>query len=229
MQRNELVLAILLGLFILAGVAYESHRGAGKTAEITIIHPGSTPFDSTEPVTATNTLIQPDLSTETVLLLNFLNIAGKNQLKDIPGVGEVLSNRLLNQRQQLGKFTSKQQVLDTEGIGDSKLEQMLQYVQDRKNTRHFSREANTRHLIPVPFNSIKQSPNTQAGYGVKSSLNHATRSELMAVSGIGPTLADSILKARIQQRGFRNWDDVDAVSGIGEQRLQQLKNHFALP
>ena len=50
MQRNELLLAIALGALILTGLVYESYRGAGKTAEVIIAHPGITPFDATTAV-----------------------------------------------------------------------------------------------------------------------------------------------------------------------------------
>lgn len=53
----------------------------------------------------------------------------------------------------------------------------------------------------------------------------------MAVSGIGATLADLILQERMNRgpRGFRSWNQVDQISGIGPSRLKTLQDHFLLP
>jgi len=66
-------------------------------------------------------------------------------------------------------------------------------------------------------------------YVNKIPLNQATREQLLTVPGIGPALADSIMQTKQERNGFSSWDDVDSVSGIGDQRLHELKKHFFLP
>lgn len=59
--------------------------------------------------------------------------------------------------------------------------------------------------------------------GLKLDLNEATADELMLISGIGPAFAKALVEARTAAKGFRDWDQVDRVAGVGMVRLQALK------
>lgn len=60
-------------------------------------------------------------------------------------------------------------------------------------------------------------------------LNQATRSDLLALPGVGPALADSILEARKQKGGFRSYAELDEVPGIGPSRLDTLRPFLQVP
>lgn len=60
------------------------------------------------------------------------------------------------------------------------------------------------------------------GLGGKLSLNGVSVDELMLVQGIGPKLAETILNAR-PDGGFSNWDEVNAIPGIGPSKLLMLQ------
>ncbi len=62
-----------------------------------------------------------------------------------------------------------------------------------------------------------------AALGRKVSLGSATVEELDAVDGIGPTLAERIVEHRTQSGGFGSLGDLGEVDGIGEKRLQALR------
>ena len=49
-----------------------------------------------------------------------INSADIELLKTLPGVGDVLGQRILDEREELGKFTSIDQLNDVSGIGDNK-------------------------------------------------------------------------------------------------------------
>lgn len=57
-------------------------------------------------------------------------------------------------------------------------------------------------------------------------LNTATREELMKVSGIGPVLADRIIRYRADQGGFRSVEELKNVRGIGPKTFETIKNEF---
>ncbi len=64
--------------------------------------------------------------------------------------------------------------------------------------------------------------------GTKLDLNQATVEELRLLSGIGPSLASALVNARAERNGFRAWDEVDAVVGVGPAKLDTLKRSTEL-
>ncbi len=235
-----MILAMILAALLLAGVAYENYRGAPKTAEIVITHHDTTPFDATNTFQSRSTPLlnenarpeSPESNTDQnqQRLLIFLNTASLTQLQELPGVGEVLASRIFERKTDLGQFSSIQQVLEVSGIGTSKLETMIQYIRTKKGTGTLNPHAvqhpgRYRRLPPsssLVFTPLPKRPQLR-------SLNRVTQQELLEISGIGPALADAILNARHKRGPFRSWQEVDQISGIGEHRLQQLKNHFTVP
>jgi len=54
-------------------------------------------------------------------------------------------------------------------------------------------------------------------------LNTATKDELVALSGIGPSKAQAIIDYRTQHGGFKSVDELKDVKGIGARRFEKLK------
>lgn len=59
--------------------------------------------------------------------------------------------------------------------------------------------------------------------GGKIDLNRATEDDLAVVPGVGPKLAKAIVDERARLGGFKSWDDVDRVAGVGDAKLEALK------
>jgi competence protein ComEA len=59
--------------------------------------------------------------------------------------------------------------------------------------------------------------------GVKPSLGSATVEQLDEIDGIGPTLAERIVEYRTENGGFGSVDELQDVDGIGEKRLETLR------
>jgi competence protein ComEA len=57
----------------------------------------------------------------------------------------------------------------------------------------------------------------------KVHLNAASQQELEALPGIGPKMAQAILRQRARQGRFRSLDDLREVRGFGKKRLQRLR------
>jgi competence protein ComEA len=62
-----------------------------------------------------------------------------------------------------------------------------------------------------------------AGADAPISLGSATAEQLDELDGIGPTLAERIVEYRSRQGGFYSLDQLAEVEGIGEKRLESLK------
>ena len=54
-------------------------------------------------------------------------------------------------------------------------------------------------------------------------LNKATQAELMTLPGIGPTLAERIVKYREENGPFADVSEIQEISGIGEKRYERIK------
>ena len=57
-------------------------------------------------------------------------------------------------------------------------------------------------------------------------INSAGWAELLQLPGIGPKLAEEILKNRQEQGPFRSLSDLDRVMGIGPQKLAELRPYL---
>jgi competence protein ComEA len=58
--------------------------------------------------------------------------------------------------------------------------------------------------------------------GLKLDLNAASEEELARLPGVGRSLAHKLVEARKSQGRFSNWEQVDAVSGVGAAKLETL-------
>lgn len=61
------------------------------------------------------------------------------------------------------------------------------------------------------------------GAGAQISLASATQEQLEELDGIGPTLAQRIIEYRDAHGGFRSIEELAEVDGIGEKRLESLR------
>lgn len=53
-----------------------------------------------------------------------LNAAGQAELETLPGIGPELAARILAYRQTVGRFVAKEQIMDVQGIGEKRFEEL---------------------------------------------------------------------------------------------------------
>ena len=68
----------------------------------------------------------------------------------------------------------------------------------------------------------------QLGPGETVNINSASKEELIALPGIGPTLAERILAYRETEGEFGTVDDLQNVKGISKKKLEKLKPHVTV-
>lgn len=120
MKKASLVLIILTLIFsafaggFFLGRNY-NHSKVTVSALKTITEPATeqTDFSPTEP---------------TIPALIDLNTATLDQLMTLPGIGEGLAQRIINHRQEHGPFERIADLANVSGIGDKKLEALLEYI-----------------------------------------------------------------------------------------------------
>lgn len=64
--------------------------------------------------------------------------------------------------------------------------------------------------------------------GEKISLNHADKSKLMELPGIGEKRAQDIIDYRESHQGFKKIEELKEVSGIGDKTYEKLKDKLSL-
>jgi competence protein ComEA len=70
-------------------------------------------------------------------------------------------------------------------------------------------------------------PGQAASAGIRFDLNSASMQDLQQVPGLGQSVATALVTAR-PDGGFRNWEEVDAVPGLGPARLELLRRLSSL-
>lgn len=58
-----------------------------------------------------------------------INTATKEELDTLPGIGESTANKIINYREENGKFKSIEEIKEVSGIGDSKYEQIKDLIE----------------------------------------------------------------------------------------------------
>jgi competence ComEA-like helix-hairpin-helix protein len=64
--------------------------------------------------------------------------------------------------------------------------------------------------------------------GLKIPLNEAGEADLAAIPGIGPKLAERLVRDREARNGFRSYEDLVEVKGVGAKSLEILRAHTSL-
>ena len=57
-----------------------------------------------------------------------INQAGKQEFMALPGIGDVLAQRMIDYREEHGSFSSVEELLNVEGVGKKRLEEILDLI-----------------------------------------------------------------------------------------------------
>lgn len=82
------------------------------------------------------------------------------------------------------------------------------------------------HILIVTV--ARMEPNTCLVFSVPLDLNEIEEEHLTLIPGIGPRLAQRIIRYRSEKGGFREIDDLKGVRGIGEKKLRSLERYLTV-
>jgi competence protein ComEA len=131
------------------------------------------------------------------------NAATAEELERLPGIGPAKSFAIVEERRRSGPYTTSADLGRVPGIGPAVLERIAPYLT----------------LRPSPVSRQSSGPSSAR----RVNLNAAGRDELMALPGIGPARADSILAFRDRNGGFRRLEELLNIPGIGAAILRALQ------
>ncbi len=171
--------------------------------------------ESTPPSTMSPDLI-PELPPD-----HLLNTSDLSDLDALPGVGPVLAQRIIDTRTASGPFRFWDDLLTVPGVGEKKLDDIRQAL-----TAPSATTAPT--LTPAsptdaPVTSPSGPPAPLPELPPDHLLNTGDLSDLDALPGVGPVLAQRIIDTRTASGPFRFWDDLLTVPGIGEKKLDDIR------
>ena len=172
-----------------------------------------------------------------------LNLASREQLLQVPGIGDRTAEKIETFREKQGPFRSKTELTQIEGIGPAKYEKMEDWL--TVQSAEVKTDSDSAPVASQPKRSVtnqSKSSSTRTRSKKEESIkepidvNQADLKDLQKLPGIGPKLAQRIVDERAKSP-FRAVEDLRRVSGIGPKILERLRpfvkvrpasNQFAL-
>lgn len=193
------------------------------------------PLASAEARATTHTTPAPNMLGEPLEL----NSADAPALERLPDIGATKAAAILATRTRLGGFHSIDQLAEVPGIGPKTLARLRPLLSlrpapataENASTTVTHQATRPPAVEAIPPTAPVAQPLAAAGApaaGTVVNLNHATAAELEALPGIGPALAQRILRDRAARGNFRSVRELDRVSGIGPAKLAQLRGLIAV-
>jgi competence protein ComEA len=154
-----------------------------------------------------------------------LNRATQAELRLVPGLGDSLSQKVVEYRERVGAFRNLDDLRHVHGIGPKTLERIRPhlFIADPPPQRAVMIESG---MAPSVVRSVtkgkKESQLTDA-----INVNRADQVELQKLPGIGPKLSQRILDERAKKQ-FQSIEDLRRVAGIGPKTLEKIRPYVTI-
>ena len=139
------------------------------------------------------------------------NTAGEEDLDRLPGVGPAVAGRIVRVRRDRGPFTGPNDLLSVPGVGPATLARMAPHL-----------EWPTQRQLGGSARLPRR--DTNPSKPVRVDLNRASREELERLPGVGPVMAERILRLRESVGGFRALEELQSIRGIGSATIERLRS-----
>ena len=151
-----------------------------------------------------------------------LNRAAPDDLLQLPGVGPVLANRIVEARDSRGGFRSADDLRTVPGIGPARMDRVRPWIRvDGDLPNGLTPPTEPRSGTGVTTSKKIDTP------GKTIDVNRATAEELQLLPGVGPKMAQRIIDERTR-KPFAGVEDLRRVSGIGAKTLEKLRPYVTV-
>ncbi len=149
-----------------------------------------------------------------------LNRAEVSELRQLPGIGPALADRIAERRDAAGGFRNVDDLRTVPGVGPARLERLRPWVRVTGSQPAEGDES----MSPPATKPAPPSARAKKAESLSSPIdvNRATADELQKLPGIGAKMAQRILDERAK-RPFRSLEELRRVSGIGPKTLEKLR------
>ncbi len=141
------------------------------------------------------------------------NTAGEEDLDRLPGVGPAMAGRILEMRRDRGPFAGPQDLLLVRGVGPATLARMTPYLEWSAQPRLGGAD---RPAGPARKTAVRRP--------LRLDLNRANQEDLESLPGVGPVIAERILRLRQELGRFREVDELRSVRGIGPATIERIRS-----
>lgn len=183
-------------------------------------------------------------SNDTSISVSFpisLNEITCEELTYIKGIGTVTAQKIIDYRNSIGYFTSRYQLLEINGIGESKMNTIMQYtyienedLNYNNNDTPTNQEDNQGYVLQddiLYYDNETYQPmeeDTQPIVQYPINLNIATVEELCLIPNVDTTMAQDIISLRDSIQYFSSPYELLYVNGISEDFLNQIIDYVSV-
>ncbi len=181
-------------------------------------------------------IIKKDLPKKTINL----NTATKEEIANLPGIGPYNAQKIIEYRQQIGKFTSLEQLLDIPRIGSLTLQRIKPYIvleedlpQKQLQEQSFGQQTQqdlTQPKINQPEEKAVEQQEKQEVVKQekevskkKYNLNEITEEELKTL-GFTSSEAKNIIRYRTRFGNFNSVEEIYKIPNINRKNIDKVKN-----
>lgn len=118
----------ILVAITLAFAAFTAGLYLGRSADAAPVTVSVSAAMQTLPPETTQPPDKPTEETEGIHFPIHINRAEKEEFMALPGIGEVLAQRILDYRAEHGPFHTVEELMKVEGIGKKRMEEMLELI-----------------------------------------------------------------------------------------------------
>ena len=166
-----------------------------------------------------------------------LNEITCEELTYIDGIGTKTAQKIIDYRNAIGYFTSRYQLLEINGIGESKMNTIMQYTFIENEDLNYNQDSSVDNQEYQEYNTpnddyynnednVPQDIQNSIEYPIN--LNTATLEELCSIPNVDTSIAQEILSLRDTIQYFSNPYELLYTDSISEDFLSQIIDYICV-